>query len=807
MNTLYQDLRYALRLLVKNPSFTSIAVLTLALGITATTVIFTLVDAALLRPLPYSEPSRLVAVFDSRQQNVASRFESSYPDFLDWRRQTTTFASLAGYNRNDSIVRVSGSPELMPSAAVTANFFRTLGVEPAMGRDFRDGEDVASAEHVVLLSYAAFQNRFGGRAETIGQHIVVDDEPATIVGILPKSFAFAPIGSAELWRPTRPQGQLLERRNLHWLNVIGRLKPDASLTMASADMQVIATRLEQAYPQSNKKLRALVVPLTEVIVGDVRPILRILFAAVELLLLIACVNVANLLLSRSLSRQREIAVRTALGASRFRLVRQVLTEGVLLAFVAGALGILFALFILQTLPHLVDQQTLGSMPFLQNLGLGKHMLLFVCASSLLAGILFSLIPALQTSKPQLQQTLKQGSQMTGSRTWRRVTSSFVVSEMAMALVLLVGAALLVKTLHRLLTVDLGFNSDHLVTLNVSLPARYDTGLKQLAFERTLLDRLRALPGVTSAGNTSMLPIIGGNTINSRIVGDPAIDQGHEANIRDVSPEYFSTLQAKLAKGRWFSEADDAAAPQRVIVNQRYVDLFLNGRDPLTHQILFTFSPTQKPREIVGVVENVREGALDAEFRPAVYAPFAQSPNSDFAVVIRTAGSADAVITSAQKAVHEIDGDAVVYIVRTMQEVVDGSPAAMLHSYAAWLTTAFALAALLLGVIGLYSVISNSVAQRTQEIGVRMALGAQRGNVLHMIFIEGGKLIAIGAAVGLAASLLAGQLLRGFLFAVKSWDPLAFAASFLVLALVAAVASCIPAWRATRVNPIQALRYE
>lgn len=807
MGTFLQDVRYALRLLWKDPGFTSVAVLTLALGITATTVIFTLVDAALIRPLPYSDPSQLVGLFDSRKQHVASRFESSYPDFLDWRKQNTAFSSLAGYVHSDSVVRFAASPELVPSAVVTANFFKTLGVSPVLGRDFLEGEDVAGAQHVVIVSFQAFQRRFGGRSDTIGKNIIVNDEPATIVGVLPRGFAFGPAGSADLWRPTRPQQDMLQRRNLHWLNVIGRLKPDVSLMAASADMQVVATRLEQTYPQSNKDLRTLILPLTEVIVGNVKPILRILFVAVELLLLIGCANVANLLLSRSLSRQREIAVRAALGASRLRLVRQVLTEGVLLAWLAGTIGIALALFLVRILPRSVDQRTLGGMPFLYGLGLSSHMLLFVVASSLLAGVLFSLIPALQTSKQDLQQTLKQGAQLMRDRTWRRVTSSFVVSEMAMALVLLVGAALLVKTLYRMLTVEVGFNPSQLLTMEVALPRGYDTDAKQLAFERTLLQRLRTLPGVTSAGATSLLPIVGGNTVNSRVVGDPGIDQGHEANIRDVTPEYFSTLQAKLVAGRWFTEADDAFAPKRVIVNRKYVDLFMNGRDPLTHPIVFTFSPTQKPREIVGVVDNVREGPLDSEFHPAVYTPFAQSPDDSFAIAIRTSGAPHSVVTSVQNVVREFEADALVLNVRTMQEVVDASPSAMLHRYAAWLTTAFALAALLLGVIGLYSVISSSVTQRTQEIGVRMALGAQRRDVLRMILTDGSKLIAVGAAVGLAASVAAGQMLRGFLFAVHGWDLEAFAISAIVLAMVALVGSYIPAWRAAKVDPIVALRYE
>jgi predicted permease len=807
MQTLSQDIRYSLRLLIKNPAFTSVAVFALVLGIVATTVIFTLVDAALLRPLPYSDPSRLVAVFDSRTQIVASRFESSYPDFLDWREQNTTLSSLAGYVPSGSVARFSGVPELVSAGAVTANFFKALGVQPIIGRDFRDDEDAPSADRVVMLTYSAFQKHFGGRPEAIGQHVTIDNVPATIIGVLPKNFVFAPIGSAELWRPMHPDGDMLKRRNLHWVNVIGRLKPGVSLASATADMLVVSKRLEQTFPQSNNNLRTVILPLTEIIVGDIRPILRILFAAVELLLLIACVNVANLLLNRSLSRQREIAVRTALGASRLRLVRQVLTEGILLALIAGAWGIMIALVALRTLPQLVGQQTLARMPFLQDLALSTHMVLFVAASSLLAGILFSLIPALQTSKPQLQQVLRQGSQMTASRAWRRVTSSFVVSEMAMALVLLVGAALLVKTLHRLLTVDVGFNPEHLITMTISLPQRYNTDESVINFQRSLIERMRALPGVAKVGSTSTLPIVGGNTVNSRVVGDPVIDQGHESNIRDVSPDYFSTLQAKLIKGRWFTDADDASAPKRVIVNQKYVDLFMNGRDPLTHPIVFTFSPTQKPREIVGVVDNIREGPLDSELHPAIYEPFAQSPDSNIPLVIGASGASDAVFTSAQKAIHELEGDAVVYRVRTMRDVIDSSPSALLHRYAAWLTTAFALAALLLGVVGLYGVINHSVAQRTQEIGVRIAVGAQRADVLRLVLAEGGVLIALGAILGLAASLFTGQLLHGLLFAVKEWDPLAFAVSVLVLAGIATVASCIPAWRATKVSPIQALRYE
>ena len=806
METLYQDLRYALRLLVKNPGFTAVALLTLALGIAFNTAIFTMVDAALLRPLPYQDPSKLVALFESRQSQVASRFEASFPDFQDWQKQNTAFASLAGYSGAGGILRGPVSSEVVRGAAATANFFRTLGIQPILGRDFRDGEDVASAPPVVLLTYASWQKRFGGKEHIVGQTIVLDDAPTTVIGVLPRDFVFAPRGQAEFWRPLRPQADMLQRRNLHWLNPVARLKPGQSLSSASADLNVVAQRLEHDYPQSNHDLKAVVVPLAEVIVGDVRPILSILLAAVELLLLIACANVANLLLSRSLVRQREIAVRTALGASRWRLIRQLLTEGVILAGCGGLLGLLFGRLLLQVVPRFVPETVLNDMPFLRQIGISPHVVWFVAVSSLVAGLLFSLAPALQISRPDLQQTLKQGVQMTGSRSWRRVSSAFVISEMAISLVLLVGAGLLVETLHKLLTVDTGMNPENLLTMRLPLPDKYSKDPLAIAFHRTVIERVSQLPGVTSVGASDTLPIQGGNTVNSRVVGDPLVNEGHESNIRQVDPTYFSTLQARLLQGRWFTEGDDQSAPLRVIVNRSYVDLYLNGRDPLTHQVVFTFSPTQKPREIVGVVDNVKEGPLDSPAKPAIYEPYNQSPN-DFGLVIRTSGSSAEIVTSVQKIVHDLDPEVPVFAVRTMNEIIEDSPSAMLHRYAAWLTMAFAFAALLLGVIGLYSVISHSVTQRTQEIGVRMALGAQRADVLRLVAGQGSMLILIGAAAGLMASLLAGELMRGFLFAVKAWDPIAFAGALLLLALVAAVASCIPAWRATRVNPIQALRYE
>lgn len=809
MESILQDLRYELRTLIKSPRFTSIALITLVLGIAANVAIFTFVDAALLRPLPYRDSSRLVEIYDSRAMEVNTQFESSYPDFLDWRAQQQVFDGLAGYGQNEVLLRGGAAPELLPSAVVTDNFFQTLGVRPVSGRDFQPGEDQLAAPRSVILSYGFWKKHFGGK-DVIGQVLSIDDKPNTIIGVLPSDFHFAPVADPDVWLTLHAEGQLLTRRNLHWLNVVARLKPGITRQTAGAAMNVIAERLEKQYPQSNDKLRTAIVPLNDVIVGNIRPILLILLAAVGLLLVIACANVANLLLARSLARRNEMAVRTALGASRARLMALLLTEGLILSFSGAIGGLAVAHLIVKGLVAMIPASRLDAMPYLKHMGIDTSVLLFGVALAVITGVIFALAPALQASRADVQSALKDGTRGSHSGPWRRLASVLVIAEVAMAMVLLAGSGLLVKSLYRLLNVNPGFDQHNLLGLMVGFSeSRFPHDPEQLQAHQDLLARVRALPGVTSVGTSSLLPVSnGGNTSNLRVVGVPSESpQGREANSRNVSRTYFQTLGAELLQGSWFTEADNATGPKRVIINKTLADQFMPGLDPLKQQIWFTYSDKEKPRQVIGVIRDVKEGPLDAPARPAIYTPMEANGNLFYNLIIRTEQRPDALISAVNKVVRDMDPGAITFQVQTMEDRIQRSPAAFLHRYPAWLATGFAGLALLLGTVGLYGLVAYSVTQRTQEIGIRMALGAQRSHVLQMVLSEGVRLIAPGVSLGIGIAVLAAYLMQGMLFGVRPWDPAVFAAVAAVLAIVTLVASYIPARQATKVDPMVALRYE
>src|SRR5262249_22830313 len=669
MQTFIQDLRYAVRSLWKSPRFTVTALITLTLGIGATVAIFTFVDAALIRPLPYHDSSRLFEVYETRQMEVFSQFEASYPDFIDWRGQNQVFDSLAAYQRNGVIMRGSGAPRLVTSAVVTDNFFSTLGVKPAHGRDFRPGEDLAAAPRYALLSHAWWQENFGGRADAIGQTLTLDDAATTIIGVMPADFHFAPVGDPDIWLTTHAERDMLVRRNMHWLNVVGRLKPGVSRETAASGMNVVAAHLEQQYPQSNYRLRTAVVPIAEVIVGQIRPILLFLLSAVALLLLIACANVANLLLARSVGRSREMAVRTALGASRARLMALMLTEGLALSFSGALLGLFVSFALVKVFVAMIPERFLNNAPYLKHMSINFSILLFAVAVAVITGVVFALAPALRAWRTNVQSALKEGTRGSASGPWRKFASALVVGEVAVAMVLLAGSGLLVKSLYRLLQVDPGFDHSNLLSLAIALPdAHYPKPEQQLAGRGGVMDGIRALPGVQSVGSSSQLPVSnGGNTNLFRIVGQPTVAEGREANSRTVDQNYFQTLRAQLLAGRWFSDEDNATAPQRIIVNKTFVDLFLSGLDPLRQQVVLTFSPTQKPRQIIGVVRDVKEGPLDVPNRPAIYYPMDARPETYFNLVIRTAQNPEAITSAVQAAIHRVDADSVTMQVETIDE--------------------------------------------------------------------------------------------------------------------------------------------
>ena len=660
-----------------------------------------------------------------------------------------------------------------------------------------------------MISYAWWQKHFGGK-DVVGQVITLDDQPHTIVGILPADFHFAPVGDPDVWTTLHASGGMLTRRNLHWLDVVGRLKPGVSRETAGAAMNVIAERLEKQYPQSNDKLRTAVVPLNQVIVGQIRPILVVLLIAVGLLLMIACANVANLLLARSLSRRNEMAIRAALGASRARLMGLMLMEGLVLSFTGAVAGLAVAHWMIKGFVALIPASRLDAMPYLKHMGIDVRVLLFAFAVALITGTIFALAPALQASSANVQEALKDGSRSSHSGTWRRFASALVIVEVAMAMVLLAGSGLLVKSLYRLLDVNPGFDQHNLLGLMVGLTEkRFPHDPEQIQAHQALLDHLRTLPGVKSVGSSSVLPVSGGgNTSNLRVVGLPSESpQGREANSREVSRTYFQTIGAELLQGSWFTEADNATGPKRVIINKTLADQFMPGLDPLKQQIWFTYSDKEKPRQVVGVIRDVKEGPLDAPARPAIYTPMEASGNLYYNLILRTQQRPDALIDEVNAAVRQIDPDAITFQVQTMEDRIQRSPAAFLHRYPAWLAAGFATLALLLGTVGLYGLVAYSVTQRTQEFGIRMALGAQRSHVLNMVMRQGLQLIVPGIVVGSIAAVTAAYLVRSMLFGVSAADPIILAGVTALLAGVTLFASFIPARTATRVDPMVALRYE
>jgi macrolide transport system ATP-binding/permease protein len=807
--TLLQDLRFALRQLWKSPGFTVTAVLMLGLGIGASVAIFAFVDAALLRPLPYADPSRLVDVTES----VAAfpHANLSYPDYLDWKRMNRSFQSLDVYQGNVDLLNTPSGVEPVPVERVTDGFFHTLGVMPMLGRDFFTGEDQLSAPRTAILSYSGWQRRFGGRKDVVGQSVSLSGIPYTIVGVMPDSFEFAPRNNAEFWTTMHADSKngCDLRRSCHGLVGVARLKDGVTTKAALADMTAIAQQLERQYPSDNKGQGASVLPLTDLIVGDVRPILLILLAGAALLLLIACVNVSSLLLVRSESRKREIAVRGALGASRFRLGRQFVTEGVLLVLVSTLLGVVSAYFASRLLLGLIPREMEMHMPYLRGLGLNVRVLSFAAVIALVATIIFSAAPILRLSFTEMREGLTEGTRGSAGVLWRRIGANLTVLELAVAVVLLVGAGLLGKSFYHLLHVDLNFQPDHLATVSVALPsAKYAKDEQIVAARKELLDRIKALPGVSSVATTSQLPAtMNGNTEWVRFVGRAYNGEHNEVNEREISANLFSTLRTKLIHGRFFNADEDATRPRVAIINQAFAREYFPNQDPIGQRIGDTSLSPKSIKEIVGVVDDLREASLDQQIMPAVYYPADQGPDTYFSVIVRTLQDEKTMLPSVVSAIHQFDSGAGVPDESTMLENINDSQTAYLHRSSAWLVGGFATLALMLGTIGLYGVIAYSVSQRTREIGVRMALGAQRGSVYQLVLREGARLAAWGIGTGIVSALVITMLLRSMLFGVQSWDVATFAAVSLVLATAALLASYIPARRAASINPMEALRAE
>jgi len=807
MTGFVQDFRYALRQLRKSPGFAATAILILTLGIAASTAIFGFVDAALIKPLPYQNPSQLVMVTGS--VSVLPRANLSYPDYLDWKKLNKVFTSMDVYRDEGFLVRTPTGTEPVPATRVSDGFFRTLGIAPMLGRDFYSGEDLPEAPNTVILSYATWQKRFGGRKDVIGEPVSLSGVPYTIVGVLPQSFQFAEQGSSEFWATLHPTDSCSRRRSCHDLIGVGRLKDGVTVSMALANMTAIARQLEIQYPADNRGQGAFVAPLSDVIVKDVRPILLALLGGAGLLLIIACVNVSSLLLVRSESRKREIAVRGALGASRLRLMRQFTTDGFVLVAASSVLGVFLARAAMQVLTSLISKDILVGMPYLSGLGLTLHVLAFAGAISVAAIILFSLTPLLRLPLREIREGLNEGGRGYAGTLWRRFGANLVVVELAVAVVLLVGAGLLGKSLYRLLHVDIGFQADHLATVGIALSdAAYPKDEQQVAVARQIVDRVSHLPGVTSAGITNRLPVsFNGNTTWIRIVGHPYNGEHNEVNDREVSSAYFSTIKAKLLRGRYFTDADDSTKPHVMLINQTLARRYFAGEDPIGKKIGDTDLSPKSIYEIVGIVEDVKDGSLDSDIWPAVYYPFNQSPDTYFSLVVRTSQAEGSLLSSIVAAIHEVDPGIGTMNEMTMARKINDSPSAYMHRSSAWLVGGFAVTALLLGVVGLYGVIAYSVSRRTREIGVRMALGAQRRSVYQLILKEAVRLISVGIAAGLVCAVAVATLIRGLLFGVSSWDISTLSAVSLVLGVSALMATYVPARRAAQVDPSVALRYE
>ena len=807
MDNLMQDLRFALRQLRKNPGFTSTAILMLALGMCASVAIFAFVDAALLKPLPYRDTSRLLGVYEHIP--LCPRCNLSYLDYVDWKKLNKVFTSLEVYHNNGYILTTASGVEPARGGQVSAGFLHTLGVGPALGRDFYAGEDRPGAPRTVMLSNASWQKRYGGKPDVLGRTVTLDNDPYVIVGVLPADFHFAPLGAVEFWTIDNGTGSCQKRRSCHNLYGVARLKDGVSIEAAQADTSLIASQLEKQYPDSNHGQGAAVLPLSEVIVGDIRPILLMLLGGAGLLLLIACVNVASLLLVRAESRKREMSVRSALGASRSRLIRQFVTEGLVLVAAGSMLGLVSADWTMQLLTHLIPAAMLSGMPFLNGPGLNLRVSIFGCGIALIAAVLFAVTPTLRLSFDEMREGLSEGSRGSAGNTWRRLGSKLVVVELATAMVLLVGAGLLGQSLYRLLHVNLQFQPDHLATLRVAAPdATYGKDPQAVALGRRVIGRILTLPGVTSAGTTSVFPVsYNGNTDWIRFVGKPYNGEHDEVNEREVSANYFATLGAKMLRGRYFSDAEDESKPHVVIINQALAKKYFPGEDPLGKQIGDLQLSPKSLRQIVGIVDDVREGGLDAEIWPAEYLPFNQNPGNYFELVVRTSQSEQSSLPALTAAIHEIDRSIVTFDVSSMREKIENSTSAYMHRSSAWLVGWFAFLALLLGVVGLYGVIAYSVSQRTREIGVRMALGAEPKSVYRLILKEAGWLTCAGICLGMICSLGAATLMRKLLFGVQSWDAPTLIAVAAVLGISALVASFIPARRAASVNPVDALRAE
>jgi predicted permease len=812
LETLWQDVRFALRMLRKSPGFTAIAIITLALGIGANTAIFSVVYAVLLKPLPYVHPNQLVSVFEAAPKKGIPVDAFSYPNFVECRDHNRVFSQMAGYNAHDLTLTGAGEPTTVHTIVVTPEIFSLLGARPLVGRGFYPEDGKRGAAPVVILSENLWRSRFGANRNLIGHSISLDMRSFTVVGIMPASFRF-PLdeASGDVWIPVVQDplwsGFMSLPAGARWLITVGRLKPGVSIGQAQANMDTISARLAREFPAGDSRWTIRVQTLQEETVGDVRSALLVLLGAVGLVLLIACANIANLLLARATSRAREIALRIALGAGRKRIIRQLFTESVLLGLLGGFAGILLAYWgvhgIISFLPP--------GLPRAQTIHVDGWVLAFALVTSVAASFIFGLAPALFAALSSVQASLSQGAARSGeSGAGRRMRNLLAAAEIALAMVLLVAAGLLIRSFIALTSVDPGFNARHLVTAEISLPQfQYSKPAQWVAFSKDLLERIHAQPGLKDSAIGIPLPIADNfGSLPFNIVGNPPLPPGISltAQWESVSAGYFRVMETPLLRGRVFNSQDSPMAPRVVIISEALARRYFPNQDPLGRQLKFTFLKQNTfPRKIVGVVGDVHDVALNKAPGPMMYVPYAQAPVWGAVLVVRSSLSTASVAAAIRHETHQIDKDLPVTNIESLPEALSASVAQ--PRFRMLLLGLFGVIALVLAAVGIFGVISYSVSRRTHEIGIRMALGATPASVLRLILAESGKLVLLGLAVGVPAALGLTRFLSTLLFAVRPADPLTFAGVAFLLAIVGLAASYFPARRAMRVDPMEALRYE
>jgi len=802
-----KDVRYALRMLAKSPGFTSVAVLTLALGIGANTAIFTVANALLLRPLPFADPSRLALVAVARSEFTLM----SYLRFTTIQEQSRSFSSIAAVTNESFNFSGRGDAEEIPAARSTRNFFDVLGVRPLLGRTFVANEDQPGGKQVALISHSFWMARFGGSRDIVGQNITLDSRDYTVIGVLPPDFAFSYLGARiDIWAPRVYEMNLITpqqvQRGTGFLTAVARLRPGITREQAQAEMEVLNRQYQRANPgrpDSDPRLVVEVADLQQQVVANIRPALLLLLGAVGLVLLIACANVASLLLSRALVRKKEIAVRAALGAGRGVLLRQLIIESLVLAGVGGMVGVLLS----RWGTHVLSTLAASTLPRLANLHIDGWVLAYTAAISLTSGLFFGLVPALQLSKPDLNAVLRaEGRGSSGNRRRNNARNILVVSQVALSMVLLVGAGLLIRSFIRLQTATPGFDPKNVLSMRISLPrTKYATRPQMIAFYNEALKQVGTLPGVQSVAISSALPVNATRRSPMLLEGQPEVALGQRPilNVQTISPDYTKVLHVPLIRGREFTEHDDADAPPVVMVNQAVVRHYWPNENPIGKRIYLGTLP--RPAEVVGVLGDIKNESLAQETAPEVFLPFPQLPWASVNLTIRTTQDPHSSISAVRRQISAIDKDQPVTNVRTLEEMLEAASAQ--PRFTMVLLGIFASTALILAVVGIYGVIAYSVAQRTQELGIRMALGAAKSDVLRLVIGHGLLLTLSGVAIGVIASVALTRVLSSMLYKTSATDPIIFSSSAALFFVVAFIASYLPARRATRIDPTDALRYE